>query len=107
MIGTSYMTIEIASVLSLIKEFVSTISDKKRMESNSILRDRILRYFQDAQKNCNGSFSPTLNDLLSSNLFNNKKESAMASEILTELVKDGFLFYQSGSYYLKGHEPCF
>lgn len=101
------MTIEIASVLSLIKEFISTVSDKKRMESKSILRDRILRYFQDAQKNCNGSFSPTLNDILNSNLFNNKKESAMAQEALTELVKDRFIVYQGGCYYLKGHESCF
>lgn len=101
------MAIEIASVLSVIKEFVSMLIGQKKMESKNVLRDRLLRYFQDAQRNYNGSFSPTLKDLLNSNIFNNKKESAMAQEALTELVKDKFIVYQGGCYYLKGHEPCF
>lgn len=98
---------DIAPIITVIKDTILNISDRKEREIKGILRNRLLRYFENAQINSNGSFSPTFEDLLNSNLFNNKKESATATDILTELVKDKFIVYQGGCYYLKGHEPCF
>lgn len=97
---------DIATTFAVIKDRISNIFDRKERETKSIVRDILLRYFENAQRNCIGSFSLTPKDILNSNLFNNNKETAMAPEVLTELVKDGFLVYQWGSYYLKGHEPC-
>lgn len=97
---------DIATIIAVIKDTISNISDRKERELKSIVREKLLRYFENAQRNCNGSFSPTLKDLLNSNLFNNKKESDMAPDVLKELVKSGFFIYQGGCYYLKGREPC-
>ena len=44
--------------------------------------------------------------LLCSNLFD-PEESDIVTEILEELVSEGLLEYQGGSYYLKGYAPKF
>lgn len=68
-----------------------------------MLKDRLLRYFEEGQTNVHGRFFQTKNDILKSNLFN-PNELNIASEVLEELVVTSYIEYERGVYYLKGSE---
>lgn len=83
---------------------------KNFIERKEDYKERIQRYFEDAQKRVHGSFAPTEDYLfgyLKHALLNGKNllvERKAFKEALRELVPE-VLEYQSGCYYLKGHEP--
>ncbi|MEW6377845.1 MAG: hypothetical protein AB1502_18900 [Thermodesulfobacteriota bacterium] len=82
------------------------LRDKKAKQHKEDLKRRILRYFEDGQRNVNGSFFQTQDMLLRSNLFESK-DFDIIPELLEELVQKGFLEYQGGCYYLRGYAPKF
>ena len=90
----------------IIKDIMLWYKNRKIQELRSVLKDRLLRYFEDGQRNVNGSFSASWDELLKSNLFE-AEYFDISKEILTELVNNGFLEYDGGCYYLKGYVPTF
>ncbi len=89
-----------------IKDITLSYKNRKIQELRSVLKERLLRYFEDGQRNVNGSFSASWDELLKSNLFK-AEHFDIAKEMLTELVNKGFLEYDGGRYFLKGHVPTF
>lgn len=92
------------SWLNLIKDVIFKFEDKKTKEQKRILKDRILRFFEDGQRNAHFSFTRSWGDLIKDNLFE-AKELDIAKDAIEELVSEGFLEYDSGDYYLKGRAP--
>ncbi len=89
------------------KDILSSIfwfKNKKLKEHKSILKNRLLRYFEEGQANVYGSFYQTREDILNSNICS-KNEVNMVFEVIEELVAQGFLEYIDGAYYLKGCAP--
>ena len=85
---------------------VRWLKDRKIKQKKKILKERLLRYFENGQRNVHGSFSQTKSNLLVSNLLKSDGFD-IVSEALTELVNEGCLEYEGGSYYLKGQAPKF
>ena len=102
-----------SEIWQLIKDIVHWFKNRKNQDFIELKKDykeRIQRYFEDAQKRDSGSFAPTEDNLfeyLKPDLLDDKELSIYRKafkEALSELIPK-VLEYQSGSYYLKGHEP--
>lgn len=100
-------------LLQSIKDIVLWFENRKTkriVELKKDCKERIQRYFEKAQAESDGSFSPTEDNLfeyLKPDLLNDKELSIYRNafrEALMELVPE-ILEYQSGRYYLKGHTP--
>lgn len=78
---------------------------EKDIERKRTLKDRILRYCKERQRQANGNLGFTPENLLGDNVIN-ADEIKDASEVLMELVPN-FMVYQDGYYFLKGREPNF
>lgn len=98
--------LKIAEVIKGIALFIVRRKEKNDNKEKNALKERLLRYFEAGQRNSHGSFFQTIDMLLQANLFTSK-ESDIIYDILEELINKGFLEYQGGSYYLKGHAPRF
>jgi hypothetical protein len=92
------------SCFNFIKDVIFRFQVKKTKEQKRILKDRILRFFQDGQRNAHFSFTRRWSELIKDNLFA-AKELDIAKDAIEELVSEGFLEYDSGNYYLKGRAP--
>lgn len=84
--------------------FFRSKKNKEYEEKIEILKNRIKRYFENAQINVNGSFTQSEDGLSKSNLFNSE-EIILIPEALRNLCAEGILEYEGGTYYLKGHAP--
>ncbi len=93
----------ISIIISIVSYFKSRKLEKT-VEQKKKLKERILRYFENGQKQADGSFAPNRDYILA--IFKNGNP-VLVREALSELVNEEYLEYQDGCYYLKGRAPQF
>lgn len=87
-------------------EFFSKYNQKKEEKQRKEIKKRVHRNLEYFQRKVHGSVSYTLDQLVKDHVIQ-QDEYDIASDALSELVKEGLLEYESGSYYLKGYVPRF
>ena len=80
---------------------VNVLKGRKHQKRIAELRNRLVRHFEDSQRRRSGAYAASLTNLVSDGIIRDE-EREEAREVLTKLVADGFLTYDSGSYYLHG-----
>lgn len=96
----------LGAFIKAIFSYIERRKEKTSEKEKKALKERLLRYFEAGQNNSHGSFYQTKAMLLRDHLFE-PKDFGIISQLLTDLVRDGFLEYSGGSYYLAGRAPKF
>lgn len=85
-------------------KFVNFLTQRRRQKRITELRNGLVRHFETSQRRLQGAYSASLDNLVSDGVIK-EEEREEAREVLTKLVADGFLTYDSPSYYLHGRNP--